>query len=143
MLTMLNTSAKLYLISSIVNGAQRISFLPYNKGCIGRGWKLVKRRALLRCGTLRSDNATNPRRGSYDGRTTASAGAGADQGGRERTTGRVQQTGDDSPQPRRVYTQLYLYFPQRPAGQAAEEHDRQPGSCEADFSGTGREYRAL
>src|SRR5882762_1537935 len=144
MLTMLNTSPKLYLISLLVNGTQGIFFLSYNKDCSRPpAAPTAKRRGLRRCDTLRSEHRNEERRGSDDGRTAASAGAGADQGGRERTTGRVQQPGDDSPQPRRVYAELYLYISEWPAGQAAEEHDREPGSCQADFSRAGREYRAL
>src|SRR6267142_6132422 len=144
MLTMLNTSPKLYLISLLVNGTQGMFFLSYNKDCIcPQHPPMAKRRGLRRCDTLRDGYRNEQRRGSDDGRTAASAGASADQSGRERTTGRVQQPGNDSPQPRGVYAQLYLYFPERPARQAAEEHDRQPGSCQANFSRAGREHRAL
>src|SRR6267378_4432863 len=144
MLTMLNTSPKLYLISLLVNGTQGIFFLSYNKDCICPQQRLRRSGAVsVAVIPWEANTVTNQRRGSDDGRTAASAGAGADQSGRERTTGRIQQPGDDSPQPRGVYAQLYLHFPKRPAGQAVEEHDRQPGSCQADFSRTRREHRAL
>src|ERR1700730_11068142 len=78
-----------------------------------------------------------------DGRTAATARAGADQSGRERVAGRVQQFGDGSPQSGRVHAEFYLYFPQRSAGQVAQEHDRQPGACQEDLARTRRKHRAL
>src|SRR5579864_8501106 len=88
-------------------------------------------------------NAAIKRKGSHDGPTAAGARAGTDQGGREGTAGRVQQSGDDSPQSRGIHAEFYLYFSQRRAGQAAEEHDRQPRPRQAHLSRARREYRAL
>src|SRR5580704_1396308 len=88
---------------------------------------------------------TRPKGASTHGRAarTSTAGAGADQSGRKRTSGRVQQSGDGSPQPGRIHAQLHLYLSQRRARQVTEEHDRQPRPRQTHLARTWRKYRAL
>src|SRR5713101_4799679 len=66
------------------------------------------------------EGATRERRDGTTG-TRARAGAGSDQGRRERAAGALQQPGDDPPHRRGVHTELYLHLSERHAGEAAVE----------------------
>src|SRR2546422_1625492 len=72
--------------------------------------------------------------------TTSPDGADADQGRREGIAGPVQQFDDDSSQRGGVYAELHLHFPERRAGEAAEQHDCESRTCEADLAGAWGEY---
>src|SRR5437588_5565077 len=78
-----------------------------------------------------------------DGSTAAGTGTSANQGGRKRVAGAVQQPSDDSPQPGRVHAELYLHFSEWHAGKAFAQRDCQPRARQTHLAGIGRELEPL